>query len=77
MLAQIPQECSLYNKAQTTLLSAYRKQINHNSATLLNQAQATWAANPTSENAANIVATLSEIDPSAACYPQAKALMAK
>lgn len=49
MLAQIPQECSLYNKAQTTLLSAYRKQINHNSATLLNQAQATWAANPTSE----------------------------
>ena len=77
LLAQIPQECSSFNKAQTSLLSSYKKQINHNSAKLLNEAQATWAANPTSENAANIVATLSEIDPSAACYPQAKALIAK
>lgn len=76
-LSLIPQECNAYSRAQSTLQSAFKKRVNHNSAKLLNEAKAMWSANPTSENAANIVATLSEIDPSAACYGEAKALMSK
>lgn len=76
-LSMIPEECPEYKQAQTLIGKAARQGINQNAAKLLNEAQASWSANPTAANADNIVTTLSQIDPSAACYPQVKALMSK
>jgi hypothetical protein len=76
-LSMIPQECQQYKEAQTLIGTAGRQRVNQNSAKILNEAQATWSANPTAANASNIITLLSQIDPSAACYQQAKALMNK
>lgn len=77
MLTQIPEASSGYQQAQTLIGNLMQQKVDHESATYLNEATAQWAADPTSGNAANVVATLSKIDPNAACYPQAKSLMRK
>lgn len=77
MLAQIPEASSSYQQAQTLMGNVMQQKVDHESATYLNEATAQWSAAPTSDNAPNVVATLSKIDPNAACYPQAKALMRK
>ncbi len=76
-LAQIPEACSSYQQAQTLMGNSMKQKVDHESASYLNEATAQWSANPTSENADNVIATLSKIDPNAACYSQAQALMRK
>lgn len=76
-LVQIPQEYSDYEKVQSLLGTIMKERVDYESATYLNEATAQWSTNPTAENAPNIIAALSKIDPNAACYPQALKLMSK
>ena len=43
----------------------------------LNQAENTWAANPTEAGAQQAASILNQIDPNTTCYTSAKALIAK
>ncbi len=77
-LTAIPEECSCYPQALAMMEKVYAAHLNHDAAQILAQAQAMWAADPnpgyTAEEAMRI---LSQINTSAACYPQAQALMKK
>lgn len=74
-LTQIPQECSHYPKALLMMNEVYETHLNHEAQHVLTMAEAMWAANPYPENAPAVMAQLSKIEPDAACYPQAQALM--
>jgi hypothetical protein len=77
-LTAIPEECSCYKQALAMMEKVYETQLNHDAAQILAQAQAMWAADPnpgyTAEEAMRL---LGQINTSAACYPQAQALMKK
>lgn len=75
-LTAIPEECSCYPQALKMMESVYAAHLNHDARQILNEAQAMWAADPnpgpTAEEAMRI---LSQINTSADCYTQARALM--
>ena len=71
----IPECCSGYTVAMKAALPIYQKNINREGEKLLIQARAIWAAGNNDEAAAGAAALLIEIDPSASCYGQAKALL--
>ena len=58
LLSQIPQECSAFTKAQSIMQQSYKKKCNHEAQQMLTKAQALWSSNPTSDNAAEGVASL-------------------
>ena len=74
-LTQVPQECSHYPKALLMMNEVYETHLNHEAQHVLTMAEAMWAANPYPENAPAVMAQLIKIEPDAACYPQAQALM--
>ena len=74
-LTQIPQECSYYPEALLMMNNVYETHLNHDAQHVLTMAEAMWAANPYPENAPAVMSQLSKIEPDAACYPQAQALM--
>lgn len=71
----IPECCSGYNAAMKAALPIYQKNVNRDGEKMLMQARAIWAAGNNDEAAAAAAAVLMEIDPSASCYGQAKALL--
>ena len=76
-LSVIPKECDSYDDAQSQIEKVYKQYVNHNSAAMFVEAQALWSANPTAENAANVMSILSEIDPEASNYSQVRNFMQK
>ncbi len=74
-LSLIPQECSVYPDALMMMNTVYEAHLDHDAQHILTEAEAMWAANPYPENAAAVMSRLSRIEPDAACYPQAQALM--
>jgi hypothetical protein len=77
-LTPIPQECTFYPEALNMMEDIYRNHINHDAMQVLNEAQAIWSADPNPGPAAEqALSILANIDTSAKCYPQAKALMNK
>lgn len=75
-LSAIPQECSCYKQALAMMNNVYEAHINHDAAAILAEAQAVWSSDPNpGYGAEEAMRILSQIDPSAACYPQAQALM--
>lgn len=77
ILSQIPQEAAAYKKAQEMLIKATQKQINQEADKLLTEAQASWAADASTENKKNIVALLSQIEPDSKSYPEVKKFIEK
>ena len=75
-LAYIPEESACYPEALNMMESIYKANLNHDAAQLLSQAQAMWSADPNpGETAEEALELLGQINTSAECYPQAKALM--
>ncbi len=68
--------CSKGGKeAEQVALQIYTKNLNRINVLQLNQAQALWASGPNAASAAAAAEILVLIDPEAACYPEAQALM--
>lgn len=72
--SSIPECCNGYNEAHALVNAIYTDKVNYDGAMLLAQAEGAWAADPTSAGASAAYGYLSQIDPSATCYAQAKAL---
>lgn len=70
----VPECCKGYAAATALTNSVYTDKVNYDGAMLLAQAEGEWAADPTSAGASAAYSYLAQIDPAAACYPQAKAL---
>lgn len=70
----VPECCAGFAQASTLADDIYTDKINYEGAMLLAQAEGEWAANPTDAGASAAYRYLSQIDPSATCYSQAKAL---
>ena len=75
-LYQIPAECSYYGKAQTLISQVSKKQIDKESAQVLSEAEGAWAADPSPENAQNVVDMLGQVNPLSSSYASAKKLTA-
>lgn len=71
---QIPECCAGYGEAAKLIATSYADKINYDSQMLLAKAEGEWAADPTADGAAAAYSYLSQIDPSASCWPEAKAL---
>lgn len=69
---RLPECCTGYNQAAQLANSIYTDKVNYDGAMLLAQAEGEWAADPTDAGAAAAYSYLAQIDPSAACYAQAK-----
>ena len=77
-LAYIPEESACYSEALDMMETIYKAHLNQDAEQLLSQAQALWSADPNpGETAKEALALLGQINTSAACYSQAKALMRK
>lgn len=76
-VSQIPECCNGWDQAQALALKIYEHSTDYDAATLLAKAEAAWAADPTDNGAAVAGGYLAQIDPNAACRPQAEALMKK
>ncbi len=77
-LLSVPYVCAdCYLKCQETAQIVYVNKINHEGATLLNQAKAAWAAQPNSVGASEATLYISQIDPQSAGYPEVEALLNK
>lgn len=77
-LSVIPQECSCYRQAVAMMEKVYDAHLNHDAMALLTEAQAIWSSDPNpGYGAEEAMRVLSQINPSADCYPQAQALMRK
>lgn len=75
MVLSIP-TCSAGGDAATTYgVQLYTKHLDRMNLYLLNQARALWASGQDSEAAHSACALLAQIDPDAACYADAQALM--
>lgn len=73
--ASIP-ECSKgYSSAVSAMLDYYQNYIDYEGQMLLAAARAAWAESPDREGAEAAHGYLVQIDPDAACYPQASSLM--
>lgn len=75
LISTIPMGCNHYEKAMQKLASIYQKYADFNCTLLLTDAKAAWAANPTTENAAEVVKKLSGISPNASNYKQVSAFI--
>lgn len=76
VLSAVPRECNSYSEVAALMTNVYQSNINHSAATILNEAQAIWSADPNPGPAAEAaMGLLCQIDPQAKCYPQAQALM--
>lgn len=71
---QVPECCNGYDEASALSISIYNDRTNYESAMNLAKAEGEWAADPTGTGAAAAYQYLALVDPSASCYPQAKAL---
>ncbi|MDE7381168.1 MAG: hypothetical protein K2N03_03450 [Muribaculaceae bacterium] len=76
-LNQIPACCQGYEQAQALAVKLLDTRMNHDSAKLLQQAEAAWAADPTESGAREAHKYLSQIDPASSNIAQAKALSDK
>ena len=77
-LAYIPEESACYSEALDLMETIYKANLNHDAKQLLSQAQALWSADPNpGETAKEALELLGQINTSAECYSQAKALMRK
>lgn len=76
-LAVIPEECKSYQDVQDKTVEIYKEYVNHNVAMVLSQAKALWAGDPTPENAVQVMAMLSDVNPSADNYGEVKAFIQK
>lgn len=70
----IPSCCVGYDQATNLALQIYNQSMNYESQQLLAKARAAWAADPSADGAAVAYSYLSQIDPSASCAAEAKAL---
>ncbi len=77
MLAVVPTCCNGYDKAMKEALRIYILYRDSYFLKQLNRAKALWAANPTQEGSAEVVAILSGVDPDAKCYPEAMKLLSQ
>lgn len=75
-LYQIPAECSAYGQAQSLIGKAYQVKIDDESAATLAEAEAAWAADPSTENAQNVADMLGSINPASKSYSAARKLSA-
>ena len=74
-LLTVPESCKpQYDKAIKKSSIYYQQKINSEGAELLNTAKSIWHSSQTKESAESAVSYLSQINPSAACYPEAKQL---
>jgi hypothetical protein len=73
LLLSIPSEVSCYSKVQSKSIEIYKNYQSYHCGALLQQAQSDAAQN----NYSSSLSSLSQIDPSSKCGPEAKALMAK
>lgn len=74
-LLSVPESCRpQYVKAIKKSEIYYQQKINSEGAALLNTAKSIWHSSQTKESAESASSYLSQINPSAACYPEAKQL---
>lgn len=67
--------CSVgYEQATALALQIYNQSMNYDAQQLLAKARAAWAADPSADGAAAAYSYLSQIDPSASCAAEARAL---
>jgi|APCry1669188970_1035186.scaffolds.fasta_scaffold00234_13 hypothetical protein len=77
-LTSVPEICKdCYMKVTQLVGPVYKLYIDNQCRTLLNQAQNAWMSEQNSSGAASAARCLATIDPEAACYPEAKQLMAQ
>ena len=74
-LALIPECCTKYDEAMKVALIIYQARVDKEAQRLLFAAQAVWAAGNDAEAAQRAAEYLIQIDPEAACYPQASKLL--
>lgn len=72
--SSVPACSSGYGEASNLTAEIFQSNVDYDADMLLAQARAVWAANPTIEGASEACSYLAMIDPSAKCYPAAKAL---
>lgn len=70
----IPSCCVGYGEATALSLQIYNQSMNYESQQLLAKARAAWAADPSADGAALAYSYLAQIDPSASCASEARAL---
>lgn len=75
--SSVPECCNGYDEARALINTCYQDKVNYDGAMLLSQAQAAWAADPTSAGAAEAGRYLAQIDPSSSSYAGAKVLASK
>lgn len=75
MISAIPTCCNGYDKAIAAGLEIYGKYRDTYALSILNQAKALWAANPTASGADGVVALLAQIDPESSSYKEAIKLL--
>ncbi len=77
-LTSVPEVCKdCYDKCMDAIGPIYQKQIDRNCKLKLAEANSLWSANQTLETANEVGGLLSEIDPSASCFVEVKALSNK
>ena len=76
-LALVPECCTKYEEVMEVALTIYQARVDKESQQLLFAAQAVWAAGNDAEAAQRAAEYLIQIDPGAACYPQASKLLAE
>lgn len=77
MLAVVPTCCNGYSEAMKEALRIYYLYRDSYFQGQLNKARALWAANPTQEGSAEVVAILAAVDPDAKCYKDAMNLLSE
>lgn len=70
----IPACCKGYEQASQVAMDILQEHFDYEGRMLLAKAKGEWAANPTADGAREAFVYLSEIDPSAKCYDEARAL---
>lgn len=74
-LSVVPECCSKYEEVMNVALTIYQARVDKVGQQLLFAAQAVWAAGNDAEAAQKAAEFLIQIDPNAACYPQASKLL--
>ncbi|MBB5394943.1 hypothetical protein [Mucilaginibacter sp. AK015] len=77
-LTSVPKACvNCYGRAMAAVPAIYKKQIEKDCSTKLNQAKNLWAANQDVNGANAASEVLSQIDPQASCYKDVKVFVAQ
>lgn len=75
-LCLIPMECSYYTDVQPKISELYGLILEKKSNALFTEAKAIWAANQNEEGASQVIGMVSQIDPTASCYPAVQKFIA-